>query len=64
MVIQELEVILGSDPTDDEIQELIDTIGTGNEDWSSSDQYAAAYLALGFSSRNQGMQDIQMASST
>ena len=39
---------LGSDPTDDEIQELIDTIGTGNEDWSSSDQYAAAYLATRF----------------
>jgi len=39
---------LGADPTDDEIQELIDTIGTGNEDWSSSDQYAAAYLATRF----------------
>ena len=39
---------LGLDPTDDEIQELIDTIGTGNEDWSSSDQYAAAYLATRF----------------
>ena len=39
---------LGADPTDDEIQELIDSIGTGNEDWSSSDQYAAAYLATRF----------------
>ena len=39
---------LGADPTDDEIQELIDPIGTGNEDWSSSDQYAAAYLATRF----------------
>ena len=39
---------LGPDPTDDEIQELIDTIGTGNEDWSSSDQYAAVYLATRF----------------
>ena len=39
---------LGNNPTDDEIQELIDTIGTGNEDWSSSDQYAAAYLATRF----------------
>ena len=39
---------LGSNPSDDEIQDLINTIGTGNEDWSSSDQYAAAYLAVRF----------------
>ena len=38
---------LGSDPTDDDIQELIDTIGTGNEDYLKH-QYAAAYLATRF----------------
>lgn len=40
--------ILGNTPSDDEVRELINTIGTGNEDWSSNDQYAAAYLAVRF----------------
>ena len=40
--------ILGNNPTDDEIRELINAVGTGNEDWSSNDQYAAAYLAVRF----------------
>lgn len=40
--------ILGNNPTDDEISELLNAIGTGNEDWSSNDQYAAAYLAVRF----------------
>ena len=40
--------ILGNNPTDDEIRELLNAIGTGNEDWSSNDQYAAAYLAVRF----------------
>ena len=32
----------------DKIRELINAIGTGNESWSSNDQYAAAYLAVAF----------------
>ena len=40
--------ILGNDPSDDEIRDLINAIGTGNEDWSANDQYAAAYLAVRF----------------
>ena len=39
---------MGNNPTDDEIRELLNAIGTGNEDWSSNDQYAAAYLAVRF----------------
>ena len=40
--------ILGNDPSDDKIRELINAIGTGNESWSANDQYAAAYLAARF----------------
>ena len=40
--------ILGNDPSDDKIRELISAIGTGNESWSANDQYAAAYLAARF----------------
>ena len=39
---------LGSNPTDSEIQSLLDKIGTGNESWSDSEQYASAYLAVRF----------------
>ena len=39
---------LGTNPSDDDIQQLINEIGTGNEDWSSSEQYAAGYLAVRF----------------
>lgn len=39
---------LGLNPTDDEMKSLINQIGTGNESWSWSDQYAAAYLAVRF----------------
>ena len=40
--------ILGNDPSDDEVRELINAIGTGNESWAANDQYAAAYLAARF----------------
>ena len=40
--------ILGNNPSDDDIRDLINAIGTGNEDWSANDQYAAAYLAVRF----------------
>jgi flagellin len=40
--------ILGNDPSDDKIRELASAIGTGNEAWSSNEQYAAAYLAARF----------------
>ena len=40
--------ILGNDPSDDEIRNLLGAVGTGNEDWSTSEQYAAAYLAVRF----------------
>ena len=40
--------ILGNDPSEDKIRELINAIGTGNESWSANDQYAAAYLASRF----------------
>ena len=36
---------LGTTPTDSEISALTAKIGTGNEAWTASDQYAAAYLA-------------------
>ena len=39
---------LGSHLSGDEIQDLYNTTGSGNEDWSSSVEYAAAYLALCF----------------
>ena len=39
---------LGENPTDQQIGNLINAIGTGNENWASSDQYAAAYLAVRF----------------
>ena len=37
--------ILGANPTDGEITSLINAIGTGNESWSTSEQYASGYLA-------------------
>ena len=40
--------ILGNDPSDDDIRELLNAVGTGNEDWTANDQYAAAYLAVRF----------------
>ena len=40
--------ILGTNPTDPEITSLINAIGTGNENWSTSEQYASAYLAARF----------------
>jgi len=40
--------ILGNNLSDDDIRDLINAIGTGNEDWSANDQYAAAYLAVRF----------------
>jgi flagellin len=40
--------ILGNDPSDDKIRELASAIGTGNEAWTSNEQYAAAYLAARF----------------
>ena len=39
---------MGENPTDQQIGDLINAIGTGNENWASSDQYAAAYLAVRF----------------
>ena len=33
---------------EDQISNLINKIGTGNEDWSNSDQYSAGYLAVRF----------------
>ena len=36
---------LGATPTDAQISSLTSKIGTGNEAWTASDQYAAAYLA-------------------
>jgi flagellin len=39
---------LGSNPSDDKIRELASAIGTGNEAWTSNEQYAAAYLAARF----------------
>ena len=35
-----VQSILGNDPTDDEIRNLLGAIGTGNEDWATSEQYA------------------------
>ena len=43
-----VQSILGNDPSDDEIRNLLGAVGTGNEDWSTSEQYAAAYLAVRF----------------
>ena len=40
--------ILGANPSDGEITSLINAIGTGNESWSTSEQYASAYLAARF----------------
>jgi flagellin len=40
--------ILGNDPSDDDIRNLTNAIGNGNEDWTANDQYAAAYLAVRF----------------
>ena len=40
--------ILGANPSDGEITSLINAIGTGNESWSTSEQYASAYLAVRF----------------
>ena len=40
--------ILGDDPTDDEIRDLLGAIGTGNEAWSTQEQYAVGYLAVRF----------------
>ena len=37
--------ILGANPSDGEITSLINAIGTGNESWSTSEQYASSYLA-------------------
>ena len=37
--------ILGANPSDGEITSLINAIGTGNESWSTSEQYASGYLA-------------------
>ena len=37
--------ILDTSPSDAEITALIDAIGTGNESWSTSEQYASGYLA-------------------
>jgi flagellin len=37
--------ILDTSPSDGEITALIDAIGTGNESWSTSEQYASGYLA-------------------
>ena len=37
--------ILGASPSDASITTLINAIGTGNESWSTSEQYASAYLA-------------------
>jgi flagellin len=43
-----VQSILGNDPSDDEIRNLLGAVGTGNEAWSTSEQYAAAYLAVRF----------------
>ena len=43
-----IQGILGSNPSDDKIRELASAIGTGNEAWTSNEQYAAAYLATRF----------------
>ena len=37
--------ILGASPSDATITTLINAIGTGNEPWSTSEQYASGYLA-------------------
>ena len=37
--------ILGANPIDATITTLINAIGTGNESWSTSEQYASGYLA-------------------
>ena len=40
--------ILGATPNDAQGTSLINAIGTGNEGWSTSEQYASAYLAARF----------------
>ena len=40
--------ILGNNPSDAKIDTLLSAIGTGNESWSSSEQYASGFLATRF----------------
>jgi flagellin len=40
--------ILGASPTDSDIDSLLSSIGTGNESWTTSEQYGAAFLAARF----------------
>jgi flagellin len=40
--------ILGNNPSDGDIDNLLSAIGTGNESWSSSEQYASGFLAARF----------------
>ena len=40
--------ILGNNPSDAQIDSLLGAIGTGNESWSSNEQYATGYLAARF----------------
>lgn len=40
--------ILGSNPSDADIDSLLSSIGTGNESWTTSEQYGASFLAARF----------------
>lgn len=40
--------ILGTNPSDSEIDALLTSIGTGNESWTTSNQYGSAFLAARF----------------
>jgi flagellin len=40
--------ILGASPTDSDIDSLLSSIGNGNESWTTSEQYGAAFLAARF----------------